>query len=56
MSLRSRLRTVLGPTLRRHPAVWEAVKSMDVGIERARHSAARALPVLVRPEPRQIHV
>jgi cyclic pyranopterin phosphate synthase len=29
---------------------------VDIGMERARYSAARALPVLIRPEPRQIHV
>jgi cyclic pyranopterin phosphate synthase len=47
---------VLGPTLKRRPALWQAVLAADVAVERARHTAARALPVLIRPEPRLLHV
>lgn len=56
MRLRSYLRRVAAPALKQHPAVWDAVRSADEAIERARHRAALVLPVLVRPEPRQIHV
>lgn len=54
--LRSTLRTALGPTLRRVPALWDAARAVDAGVERARHSGARVLPMLIRPEPRQIHI
>ena len=54
--LRSALRSALAPTLRAHPALREAAWALDARIERARHGAARVLPVLIRPEPRKIHL
>jgi cyclic pyranopterin phosphate synthase len=56
MRLRARLRAALAPSLKRHPALWDAARSIDLQVERARHGAARLLPVLVRPEPRQVHI
>jgi cyclic pyranopterin phosphate synthase len=56
MTLRSRLRRVLAPTLKRSPGVWKRVVRTDQWIERARHTAARTLPVLIRPEPRRIEI
>lgn len=56
MRLRSRLRSSVGPTLREYPALWNAARAADSSIERVRHRLAVALPVLVRPEPRQLHV
>ncbi|MDF1504234.1 radical SAM protein [Roseisolibacter sp. H3M3-2] len=47
---------MLGPALRRIPGAWDAARRVDAGIERARHGAARVLPVLIRPEPRKIHI
>lgn len=54
--LRASLREVAAPVLKQYPAVWGAARAVDRAVERARHGAARALPVLIRPEPRQIHV
>lgn len=56
MGIRSSVRRVAAPTLKRVPAVWDAVRAVDAGIERVRHRAALALPVLIRPEPRQLHL
>jgi cyclic pyranopterin phosphate synthase len=56
MGLRSTIRRVAAPTLKQAPALWNAARALDAGIERARHRAALALPVLIRPEPRQIHL
>jgi cyclic pyranopterin phosphate synthase len=56
MTLRSRLRRVLAPALKRSPALWRRIVGTDRWIETARHTAARALPVLIRPEPRRIEI
>ena len=56
MRFRAQIRAALAPTLKRHAVLWDAARAVDLQVERARHSAARALPVLVRPEPRQVHV
>jgi len=56
VSLRARLRAVLAPALRRRPALWRSIRAADLQLERSRHAAARVLPVLIRPEPRQIHI
>lgn len=56
MSLRSSLRSLLAPHLKPHPALWNTAKSLDGGLERARHSAARVLPMLIRPEPRRLQI
>lgn len=56
MSLRTALRTALRPLLRPHPAAWNALVAADLRIERARHDLARALPVLIRPEPRHLEI
>jgi MoaA/NifB/PqqE/SkfB family radical SAM enzyme len=56
MGIRSKLRSAIGPTLKQHPSVWRAMQSADATIERVRHRAALTLPVLVRPEPRQLHI
>lgn len=56
MSLRAQLRSALAPTLKQHPATWDAVRGIDAQIERARHTIARSLPVLIRPEPRKLYI
>jgi MoaA/NifB/PqqE/SkfB family radical SAM enzyme len=56
VGIRSRLRSAVGPALRQHPTVWRGLQSADATIERARHRAALTLPVLIRPEPRQLHI
>ena len=56
MSLRSHLRSALAPALKDSPRLWSAARALDEGLERARFSAARVLPVLIRPEPRRLHV
>ena len=57
MNLRTTLRRVLGPPLRRHaPKLWSAAIAADVALEQTRHLAARALPVLIRAQPRSIDI
>lgn len=56
MGIRSSLRGIAGPTLKQHDAVWRMVKATDATIERVRHRVALALPVVIRPEPRQLHI
>ena len=56
MSFRSRLRTILGPHLKKHARTWRAVREVDSGIESVRHTLAHALPILIRPEPRRIQI
>jgi MoaA/NifB/PqqE/SkfB family radical SAM enzyme len=56
MGIRSRIRSSVGPRLKRHPSLWRAIQSADATIEKARHRAALTLPVLIRPEPRQLHI
>ena len=56
MPLRSSLRQLLAPTLKRAPPIWELVKSVDRLIERTRHSVAHVVPAVVRPQPRQLHI
>jgi cyclic pyranopterin phosphate synthase len=40
----------------RLPILWQSIRAADLQLERTRHTAARILPVLIRPEPRQIHL
>jgi cyclic pyranopterin phosphate synthase len=56
MSIRSQLRSALAPALRESPRLRQAARTLDERLERARFSAARVLPVLIRPEPRRLHV
>lgn len=56
MPLRSSLRRLLAPTLRRSPLAWAIAREADVRVERARFAAARYLPVLVSPQPRQLQI
>jgi len=57
VNVRSRLRQLLAPTLKRHsPLLWSGAVTADRMVERARHSVARRLPILLRPEPRQIEI
>lgn len=56
MSIRARLRSALGPALKQYPFLWQQIRAADLRIEQSRHAAARVLPVLIRPEPRQIHI
>jgi cyclic pyranopterin phosphate synthase len=56
MSVRSRIRDIVAPTLKRHPTLWHEVLAFDAGVERLRTSAARYFPGVVRAEPRQLEV
>lgn len=56
MSLRSSVRAWLVPALKKRPRLWSMVRETDLAVERSRHSAARVLPVLIRPQPRQMHI
>ena len=56
MTLRSRLREAVGPTLKKHPSLWKEILALDAGLERLRTSAAQYIPGVVRPEPRQLEV
>lgn len=57
MTLRNALRTHLGPTLReQYPAVWDGLKTANLHVERARTAVARHLPVVVRPQARQLQI
>jgi molybdenum cofactor biosynthesis enzyme MoaA len=54
--IRTSLRRVFGPALRRYPALWKRIIGADVRIERARHSAGRILPVMIQPEARHLEI
>lgn len=54
--IRSSLRRVFGSTLKRYRSVWRGLIEADTKIERARHTAARVLPVVIRPEPRHLEI
>ncbi len=56
MNIRARLRHLLAPTIKQHPRIWRALVEADRRFECVRHSAAGHLPVLLRPEPRQIEI
>lgn len=56
MSYRSQLRDLVRPSLKRFPSVWKTLIATDMRMEQMRHSAARVLPVLIRPEPRNLEV
>lgn len=56
MSFRSSVRAWLVPALKKQPRLWSLVRETDLAVERSRHSAARVLPVLIRPQPRQMHI
>jgi cyclic pyranopterin phosphate synthase len=56
VNLRGSLRRVIGPRLRRHPRLWHGAIAADAALERARGSAARVLPGLIRAEPRSVDV
>lgn len=56
MSMRSHLRATLGPALKEAPPLWRAARAVDESIERMRFSLGRVLPVVVRPEPRRLHI
>jgi MoaA/NifB/PqqE/SkfB family radical SAM enzyme len=56
MALRSRLRAVLAPSLKRHPWIWKRLVAGDERVEQLRHLAAKAWPTLIRPEPRRLEV
>src|SRR5688572_21269791 len=56
MGLRTRLRNVAGPFLRKYPRLWKGLIRSDLQVEKVRHSVARVLPVVIRPEPRNLEV
>jgi molybdenum cofactor biosynthesis enzyme MoaA len=56
VNVRARLRQLFGPTLKQHARIWSAAVAADRQVERVRHTVARHLPVLLRPEPRQIEI
>ena len=56
MGIRTSLRSLAGPLLKQYPRLWKRLIDADLQIEKARHSAARFLPVLIRPEPRNLEI
>jgi cyclic pyranopterin phosphate synthase len=54
--VRTALRRVLGPSLRRHASLWQGLIAADAALERTRFTAARVLPTLVRAQPRSMDV
>jgi len=56
MPLISTLRSALAQGLKRRPRLWQAVRAADLAVERARHSAGRLIPAVIRPAPRQLHI
>jgi len=54
--VRSILRRWFRPTLKQFPPLWQALVRADAQLERHRTAAARALPTLIRPSLRQIHM
>ena len=54
--IRDSLRRLLGGTLRQHRGIWRGLIAADTRWERARHTAARMLPVVIRPEPRHLEI
>lgn len=56
MAVRTQLRRILRSRLKQFPRAWKAVIDADLKMERMRHSAARVLPVLIRPEPRNLEI
>ena len=56
MGIRTSLRSLAGPLLKQYPRLWKRLIEADLQVEKARHSAARYLPVLIRPEPRNLEV
>jgi len=47
---------VTRPMLHRHPRVKQALQSADTALSRLHHTAAAAVPALIRPQPRQLTV
>lgn len=56
MGIRSQLRDLSSPSLKRFPRIWKRLIAADTRMERVRHSVATALPILIRPEPRNLEV
>lgn len=56
MTLRARLRRLLAPHLKRYPTLWQQLVRTDQRLEQFRHTTARLLPVVIRPEPRALEV
>jgi cyclic pyranopterin phosphate synthase len=56
VTLRASLQRVLVPRLRQYVPLWRGAVAADRALERARFSAGRALPSLIRAEPRSIDV
>ena len=54
--MRSTLRRLLRPSLKKVPVVWDGLVRADSLFERYRLAASRSFPVLIRPELRQIHI
>ncbi|GJG87864.1 hypothetical protein tb265_30450 [Gemmatimonadetes bacterium T265] len=52
MTVRSQLRSALDD----FPQIRRAARAVDASIERTRHSVGRVLPVVIRPDPRRLHV
>src|SRR6266852_7017046 len=56
MSIRSNVARVIGPKLRRQPAIRKAVQAFDTGVDTLRHSVATVLPQVIQPDPREIYI
>jgi cyclic pyranopterin phosphate synthase len=56
MKIQTRLFRFLRPTIRKVPALKSALVNLDVAVTRQRHELAKALPFLIKPEPRLLQV
>ncbi len=54
--MRSQLRSVLTPALNEFPQFRQAARALDESVERTRHTIGRVLPVVIRPDPRRLHI
>jgi cyclic pyranopterin phosphate synthase len=56
MTVTSRVRSALAPSLKQHPAVWKGIVSLDQRVQTLRHSIANILPAAIWPSPRKIEI
>lgn len=56
MSIRSELTPYVLSTVRGHPKAKALLKYLDANLDLFRHSAARLVPTIIRPDPREIFI
>lgn len=56
MTVRARLRDLLSPWLKYHPAIKALALEADTHFDLLRHTAARAVPAIIKPQPRNLTI